>query len=61
MAPGALLLFTVIGPVGRGLSSGLTNGLVWMTQNLGVIGYAGWTGRPRIWRVVTSTVPWAAA
>jgi len=41
---GALLLFTVIGPVGRGLSSGLTNGLVWMTQNLGVIGYAAFSG-----------------
>ena len=29
---GALLLFTIIGPVGRGLSSGITNALVWMTQ-----------------------------
>ena len=37
---GALLLFTVIGPVGRGLSSGITDLLVWMTQNLGVVGYA---------------------
>ena len=41
---GALLLFTVIGPVGRVLSSGLTNGLVWMTQNLGLIGYAAFSG-----------------
>lgn len=41
---GALLLFTVIGPVGRGLSSGITNGLVWMTQNLGVLGYAIFSG-----------------
>ena len=41
---GALLLFTVIGPVGRGLSSGITNGLVWMTQNLGVVGYAVFSG-----------------
>ena len=41
---GALLLFTVIGPVGRGLSSGITNGLVWMTQNLGVFGYAVFSG-----------------
>ncbi|HIX59667.1 MAG TPA: glucose PTS transporter subunit IIA [Candidatus Blautia gallistercoris] len=41
---GALLLFTVIGPVGRGLSSGITNGLVWMTQNLGVLGYAAFSG-----------------
>lgn len=41
---GALLLFTVIGPLGRGLSSGLTNALVWMTQNLGVFGYAIFSG-----------------
>lgn len=41
---GALLLFTVIGPAGRGLSSGITNGLVWMTQNLGVVGYAVFSG-----------------
>ena len=41
---GALLLFTVIGPVGRGLSSGITNALVWMTQNLGVFGYAIFAG-----------------
>ena len=41
---GALLLFTIVGPIGRGLSSGLTAGLVWMTQNLGVIGYAVFSG-----------------
>lgn len=41
---GALLLFTVIGPVGRGLSTGITNALVWMTQNLGVAGYAVFSG-----------------
>lgn len=41
---GALLLFTVIGPVGRGLSSGITNALVWMAQNLGVVGYAVFSG-----------------
>lgn len=41
---GALLLFTVIGPVGRGLSTGITNALVWMTQNLGVFGYAVFAG-----------------
>ncbi len=41
---GALLLFTVIGPVGRGLSSGITNALVWMTQNLGAVGYAAFSG-----------------
>lgn len=41
---GALLLFTVIGPIGRGLSSGITNALVWMTQNLGVVGYGIFSG-----------------
>lgn len=41
---GAVLLFTVIGPAGRGLSTGITNALVWMTQNLGVFGYAVFSG-----------------
>ena len=41
---GALPFFTVIGPVGRGLSSGITNALVWMTQNLGVFGYSVFSG-----------------
>lgn len=41
---GALLLFTIIGPVGRGLSTGITNALVWMTQNLGIFGYAIFSG-----------------
>lgn len=36
----AFLLFTIVGPVGRMLSGGLTTGLVWMTQNLGFLGYA---------------------
>ncbi len=40
----AILLFTVVGPVGRGLASGLTGALVWMTQNLGVFGYAIFAG-----------------
>lgn len=40
----ALLLFTVVGPIGRGLSSGLTSVLVWMTQNLGAVGYAVFSG-----------------
>lgn len=35
-----VLLFTIVGPVGRELSSAITNGLVWMTQNLGAFGYA---------------------
>lgn len=49
---GALLLFTVIGPVGRGLSSGITNGLVWMTQNLGVLGYAAFSGLHHIFGAI---------
>ena len=40
----AILLVTVVGPVGRGLASGLTGALVWMTQNLGVFGYAIFAG-----------------
>lgn len=44
----ALLLFTVIGPVGRILSSGLTSGIVWMTQNLGFVGYAVFGGIQQI-------------
>lgn len=40
----AILLFTIVGPVGRGLASGLTGALVWMTQNLGVFGYAVFAG-----------------
>ena len=35
----ALLLMTVIGPIGRLLASGLTNGLLWGTENLGILGY----------------------
>ena len=34
-----VLLFTIVGPAGRLLSNGITNGLVWMTQNLGILGY----------------------
>ena len=40
----AILLFTIVGPVGRGLASALTGALVWMTQNLGVFGYAVFSG-----------------
>lgn len=39
-----LLLFFIVGPVGRGLASGITTGLVWMTQNLGIVGYAIFSG-----------------
>ncbi len=41
---GAVLLFVVVGPVGRGLASGITSGLVWMTQNFGALGYALFSG-----------------
>ena len=34
-----VLLFTIVGPAGRLLSNGITNGLIWMTQNLGLLGY----------------------
>ena len=40
----AIMLFTIVGPVGRGLASALTGALVWMTQNLGVFGYAVFSG-----------------
>lgn len=40
----ALLLFTVIGPVGRTLASLITTTLVWTTTNLGVFGYMVFAG-----------------
>lgn len=40
----AFLLFMIIGPIGRGLASGITSALVWMTQNLGALGYAVFSG-----------------
>ena len=40
----AFLLFMIIGPIGRGLASGITSVLVWMTENLGVVGYAVFSG-----------------
>lgn len=40
----SFLLFMIIGPVGRGLANGITAVLVWMTQHLGVIGYAVFSG-----------------
>lgn len=36
----SFLLFMIVGPIGRGLANGITAVLVWMTQHLGVIGYA---------------------
>ena len=39
-----VLLFTVIGPVGRILSNGITDAMVWGTDNLGVFGCALFAG-----------------
>ena len=41
---GAILLFLVVGPLGRALASGITNGLIWITQNFGALGYALFSG-----------------
>lgn len=40
----SFLLFLLIGPIGRGLASGTTAGLVWMTKNLGIVGYVVFSG-----------------
>lgn len=40
----SFLLFMIIGPIGRGLANGITAALVWMTENLGVFGYAVFSG-----------------
>lgn len=43
-----LLLFTIIGPVGRTLSNWITYGLIWVTENLGVFGYMLFAGVQQI-------------
>lgn len=43
-----LLLFTIVGPVGRVLSNGITNGLLWSTNHLGAFGYALFAGVQQI-------------
>ena len=40
----SFLLFMIIGPIGRGLANGITDVLIWMTQHLGVVGYAAFSG-----------------
>ena len=40
----SFLLFMIIGPIGRGLANSITDVLVWMTQHLGVVGYAAFSG-----------------
>ena len=39
-----VLLFTVVGPLGRILSNGITDSLLWATKNLGFVGYALFAG-----------------
>ncbi len=43
-----ILLFVIVGPFGRGLSNVITGGLLWMTENLGFIGYAIFAGLQQI-------------
>lgn len=43
-----VLLFTIIGPVGRELSNGITGVLIWVTQNLGAFGYMIFAGVQQI-------------
>ncbi|GIM30558.1 PTS glucose transporter subunit IIABC [Clostridium polyendosporum] len=42
------LLFTIIGPAGRGLAYILTNSLFWITENLGIFGYMLFAGIQQI-------------
>ncbi|MBM7579258.1 PTS transporter subunit EIIC [Jeotgalibacillus terrae] len=39
-----LLLFIVVGPIGRFLAEGLTSSLLWATENLGVVGFVIFAG-----------------
>ena len=39
-----VLLFTLVGPAGRILSNGITDGLMWSTEHLGAFGYALFAG-----------------
>lgn len=43
-----VLLFTIVGPVGRTLSNWITAGLIWTTENFGVFGYALFAGVQQI-------------
>ena len=44
----SILLFTIIGPIGRMLASGITMGLLWIADNLGVFGYMLFAGIQQI-------------
>lgn len=43
-----VLLFTIVGPLGRVLSDGVTGSLVWMVENLGAVGYMLFAGFQQI-------------
>lgn len=43
-----ILLFTIVGPVGRVLSNAITYTLIWMTENLGIVGYMVFAGIQQI-------------
>ena len=43
-----VLLFTLVGPTGRILSNGITDGLMWSTEHLGAFGYALFAGVQQI-------------
>lgn len=43
-----VLLFTLVGPAGRVLSNGITDGLMWSTEHLGAFGYALFAGVQQI-------------
>ena len=43
-----VLLFTLVGPAGRILSNGITDGLMWGTEHLGAFGYALFAGVQQI-------------
>lgn len=42
------LLFTIVGPAGRGLASLVTTSLLWSTENLGIVGYMLFAGVQQI-------------
>lgn len=44
----SILLFTIVGPIGRTLANGVTFGLVWSTENLGIFGYMIFAGIQQI-------------
>ena len=43
-----VLLFTVVGPLGRELGNLITGSLIWMTENLGALGYMIFAGLQQI-------------